>query len=59
MPADQGPGLLSAHFGTQSPHWRLAFDSNTLELFAVKRRGSAQRHGSGENSPSDRRHRQP
>ena len=36
MPADQGPELLNAHFGTQSPHWRLAFDSNALELSAVK-----------------------
>ncbi|WP_182074723.1 MULTISPECIES: cyclic di-GMP phosphodiesterase [unclassified Serratia (in: enterobacteria)] len=36
MSADQGPELLNAHFGTQSPHWRLAFDSNALELSAVK-----------------------
>ena len=36
MPADQGPELLNAHFGTQSPHWRLAFDSNATELSAVK-----------------------
>ncbi|MGB8666848.1 MAG: cyclic di-GMP phosphodiesterase [Serratia inhibens] len=36
MFADQGPMLLNAHFGTNSPYWRLAFDSNALELSAVK-----------------------
>lgn len=36
MFADQGPMLLSAHFGTNSPYWRLAFDSNALALSAVK-----------------------
>ncbi|QJW53165.1 Cyclic di-GMP phosphodiesterase PdeR [Serratia plymuthica] len=36
MFADQGPMLLNAHFGTSSPYWRLAFDSNALELSAVK-----------------------
>jgi cyclic di-GMP phosphodiesterase Gmr len=28
--------LLNAHFGTNSPYWRLAFDSNALALSAVK-----------------------
>lgn len=36
MFADQGPMLLNAHFGTNSPYWRLAFDSNALALSAVK-----------------------
>lgn len=36
MLADQGPMLLNAHFGTSSPYWHLAFDSNALELTAVK-----------------------
>lgn len=36
MFADQGPMLLNAHFGTSSPYWHLAFDSNALELTAVK-----------------------
>ncbi|MFZ1872961.1 MAG: cyclic di-GMP phosphodiesterase [Chania sp.] len=36
MLADQGPMLLSAHFGTSSPYWHLAFDSNALELTAIK-----------------------
>lgn len=36
MFADQGPMLLNAHFGTSSPYWRLALDSNALELSAVK-----------------------
>ncbi|MDW5501869.1 cyclic di-GMP phosphodiesterase [Pseudomonas lundensis] len=36
MFADQGPMLLNAHFGTSSPYWRLAFDSNALALSAIK-----------------------
>ncbi|CAI2499406.1 cyclic di-GMP phosphodiesterase [Serratia proteamaculans] len=36
MFADQGPMLLNAHFGTNSPYWRLTFDSNALALSAVK-----------------------
>jgi cyclic di-GMP phosphodiesterase Gmr len=28
--------LLNAHFGTNSPYWRLTFDSNALALSAVK-----------------------
>lgn len=36
MFADQGPMLLNTHFGTSSPYWHLAFDSNALELTAVK-----------------------
>lgn len=36
MFADQGPTLLNAHFGTSSPYWHLAFDSNALELTAIK-----------------------
>ncbi|MFC0228719.1 cyclic di-GMP phosphodiesterase [Serratia aquatilis] len=36
MSADQGPTLLNTHFGTCSPYWHLAFDSNALELTAVK-----------------------
>ncbi|VEA69108.1 Cyclic di-GMP phosphodiesterase Gmr [Serratia plymuthica] len=36
MFTDQGPILLNTHFGTSSPYWRLAFDSNALELSAVK-----------------------
>ncbi|KFK92709.1 MULTISPECIES: cyclic di-GMP phosphodiesterase [unclassified Serratia (in: enterobacteria)] len=36
MLADQGPTLLNAHFGTSSPYWHLAFDSNALELTAIK-----------------------
>lgn len=36
MFADPGPVLLNTLFGTSSPHWRLSFDSNALELTAVK-----------------------
>jgi len=36
MFADQSSILLNAHFGTNSPYWRLAFDSNALVLSAVK-----------------------
>lgn len=36
MSAEQGPTLLNNHFGTCSPYWQLAFDSNALELTAVK-----------------------
>lgn len=36
MLADQGQMRLNANFGTSSPYWRLAFDSNALELTAVK-----------------------
>ncbi|CAI1166885.1 cyclic di-GMP phosphodiesterase [Serratia entomophila] len=41
MFADQGPMLLNAHFGTSSPYWRLAFDSNALELSAVRGKAHA------------------
>ncbi len=36
MFADQGPILLNTHFGTSSPYWHLAFDSNALQLTAIK-----------------------
>lgn len=36
MFADQSSTLLNTHFGTNSPYWRLAFDSNALVLSAVK-----------------------
>ncbi|HEI8868606.1 cyclic di-GMP phosphodiesterase [Serratia sp. AKBS12] len=36
MFADPGPVLLNTLFGTSSPYWRLSFDSNALELTAVK-----------------------
>lgn len=36
MFADPGPQRLHTLFGTSSPYWRLAFDSNALELTAVK-----------------------
>lgn len=30
------PILLNTHFGTSSPYWHLAFDSNALQLTAIK-----------------------
>ncbi|AKA38687.1 hypothetical protein UGYR_09945 [Yersinia ruckeri] len=33
---DQDTSILNTYFGTHSPFWRLAFDSQALELSAVK-----------------------
>lgn len=33
---NQDTSILNAYFGTHSPFWRLAFDSQALELSAVK-----------------------
>lgn len=33
---DQDTSILNTYFGTHSPFWRLAFDSQALELSAIK-----------------------